>query len=102
MLPVVRVAFAPCSSCPLLHPSQLDQRISARLRRISAADDAELNLNSSEEQTVKKKVEFEAHKVVKKPTDVAFKTHTGKTVDFVASKKTKVPVHVKFKAQVKK
>ena len=49
-----------------------------------------------------KKVEFDAHKVIRKPTEVQFKTKTGEKVDFVASKKTKVPVHVKFKADVKK
>lgn len=48
-----------------------------------------------------KKVEFDAHKVVKKPTEVEFKTRDGKEVDFVARKPTKVPVHVKFKAGVK-
>ena len=46
----------------------------------------------------KKKVEFDAHKVVKKPTEVEFTTKSGETVDFVAKKPTKVPVHVKFKA----
>jgi hypothetical protein len=44
-----------------------------------------------------KKVEFDAHKVVKKPTEVGFTTKDGKEVDFVARKPTKVPVHVKFK-----
>ena len=44
-----------------------------------------------------KKVEFDAHKTVKKPTEVQFTTKGGQKVDFVASKKTKVPVHVKFK-----
>ena len=47
---------------------------------------------------MKKKVEFDAHKVVKKPTEVEFTTNDGKAVDFVARKPTKVPVHVKFKA----
>jgi hypothetical protein len=51
--------------------------------------------------TMKKRVEFDAHAVVKKPTEVKFKTTGGKKVDFVARKKTKVPVHVKFKANVK-
>jgi len=46
-----------------------------------------------------KKVEFDAHKVVKKPTEVVFKTGTGKKVDFVAEKPVKVPVHVKFKTK---
>ncbi len=50
---------------------------------------------------MKKRVEFDAHKVVKKPTEVEFTTKDGKSVDFVANKKTKVPVHVKFKARVK-
>lgn len=50
---------------------------------------------------MKKKVEFEAHKVVKQPTEVQFITKDGKNVDFVAGKKTKVPVHVKFTAQDK-
>ncbi len=50
---------------------------------------------------MKKRVEFDAHAVVKKPTEVKFKTTGGKKVDFVARKKTKVPVHVKFKANVK-
>jgi hypothetical protein len=43
-----------------------------------------------------KKVEFDAHKKVKRPTEVVFKTGEGKKVDFVAQKKVKVPVHVKF------
>ncbi len=44
-------------------------------------------------------VEFDAHKKVKMPMEVAFKTKTGKPIDFVAAKPTKVPVHVKFKAK---
>jgi len=47
---------------------------------------------------MKKKVEFDAHKIVKKPTRVDFTTKDGKSVDFVAKKPAKVPVHVKFKA----
>ena len=43
-----------------------------------------------------KRVEFDAHKTVKKPTEVEFRTNSGKKVDFVANKPTKVPVHVKF------
>ncbi len=43
-----------------------------------------------------KRVEFDAHKIVKKATEVEFKTNSGKKVDFVANKPTKVPVHVKF------
>ncbi len=50
----------------------------------------------------KKTVEFNAHKTVKKPTEVAFQTKDGKEVDFVAEKPTKVPVHVKFRAKVQK
>ena len=46
---------------------------------------------------MKKKVEFDAHKVVKKPTEVEFTTKGGKQVDFVANKPSKVPVHVRFK-----
>ena len=48
-----------------------------------------------------KKIQFEAHKTVKQPAEVKFKTSEGKKVDFVARKKTKVPVHVSFKANVK-
>jgi len=50
---------------------------------------------------VKKKVEFEAHKTVKKPAEVEFTTRGGEEVDFTARKKVKVPIHVKFKANVK-
>lgn len=52
--------------------------------------------------STKKTVEFNAHKTVKKPTEVEFKTKSGKKVDFFAGKPTKVPVHVKFKAKDKK
>jgi hypothetical protein len=51
-----------------------------------------------EKNDMTKKVEFDAHKVVKKPTEVEFTTKSGQKVDFVAKKPTKVPVHVKFKA----
>ncbi len=44
-------------------------------------------------------VQFDAHKTVKLPTEVEFKTKGGKKVDFVAEKPAKVPVHVKFKAK---
>jgi hypothetical protein len=44
-------------------------------------------------------VEFDAHKKVKQPTEIEFKTRDGKKVDFVAKKPTSVPVHVKFKAK---
>jgi len=50
---------------------------------------------------MKKRVEFEAHKIVKNPTEVEFTTRRGTEVDFVASKKTKVPVHVSFRANTK-
>ena len=46
----------------------------------------------------KEKVEFDAHKIVKKPTQVTFPTKNG-PVKFVADKPTKVPVHVKFLAK---
>ena len=46
-------------------------------------------------------VQFNAHKKVKMPTEVEFKTKSGKNVDFVAEKPTEVPVHVKFKAKDK-
>jgi hypothetical protein len=44
-----------------------------------------------------KKVEFDAHKKVKRPVEIKFKTGTGQKVDFVAKKNVKVPVHVKFR-----
>jgi len=47
----------------------------------------------------KRTVEFDAHKKVKQPTEVEFKTRNGKKVDFLANKPTSVPVHVKFKAK---
>ena len=50
----------------------------------------------------KKTVEFDAHKVEKRPQEVTFRTKAGKEVDFIADKPTKVPVHVKFKAKPKK
>ncbi len=50
---------------------------------------------------MKKRVEFDAHKVIKKPTKVAFKTNSGEKVRFTAEKPTKVPVHVSFKAKRK-
>ena len=50
---------------------------------------------------MKKMIQFDAHKTVKKPTEVEFTTRNGKEVDFVAKKRTKVPVHVRFKANVK-
>ena len=50
---------------------------------------------------MKKRVEFDAHKIVKKPTEVEFTTKDGKDIDFIANKKAKVPVHVRFRANVK-
>ncbi len=50
---------------------------------------------------MKKRVEFDAHKVVNRPTKVAFKTKSGEKVRFTAEKPTKVPVHVSFKAKRK-
>jgi hypothetical protein len=50
---------------------------------------------------MRKRIEFEAHKTVKRPTEVAFTTRDGKEADFVASKKTKVSVHMRFTANVK-
>jgi hypothetical protein len=49
----------------------------------------------------RKNVEFDAHKNIKKPTPVSFKTKNGDKVKFVAEKKAKVPVHVRFKAKPK-
>jgi hypothetical protein len=49
----------------------------------------------------KHRVEFDAHRTVKQPTEVIFATKTGQRVDFVANKPTKVPVHVSFKAKDK-
>ena len=50
---------------------------------------------------MRKKVVFDAHKIVKKRTEIEFTTKDGKDVDFMAKKKAKVPVHVRFKANVK-
>ena len=50
---------------------------------------------------MKRRVEFDAHKVVKRPTEVEFTKRDSAEVDFTARKKVKVPVHVKFKANVK-
>jgi len=49
-----------------------------------------------------KKIEFDAHKKIKKPVEVQFETKKGKKVDFVADKKVKVPVHVKFTVRDRK
>ena len=50
----------------------------------------------------RKRVEFEALKTVKKPTEVDFTTKGGKHVDFIAKKPTKEEVHVDFLARPKK
>ena len=50
---------------------------------------------------MRKKIEFDAHKIVEKRTEIEFTTKDGKDVDFMATKKAKVPVHVRFKANVK-
>ncbi len=50
---------------------------------------------------MKKRVEFDAYKVVKRLTEVEFMKRDGTDVDFTARKKMKVPVHVRFKANVK-
>jgi hypothetical protein len=50
----------------------------------------------------KKRVEFDAHKTVKKETEVKFTTKNGTKVDFEAMKPVKVPVHVKFTAKKKR
>lgn len=47
----------------------------------------------------RKRIEFEAHKTVKKPARVAFETKSGEEVSFKAKKPTKVPVHVSFLAK---
>lgn len=49
-----------------------------------------------------KKVEFDAHKKVKQPVEVKFKTRGGEKVKFVAGKKVPVPVHVKFTTRDRK
>jgi hypothetical protein len=48
---------------------------------------------------MKKRVEFDAHKMVKKATKVAFGTKSGGKVRFTAEKPTKVPVRVSFRAE---
>ncbi len=48
---------------------------------------------------MKKRVEFDAHKVVNKPTKVAFETKSGQKAHFTAENATKVPVHVSFRAK---
>lgn len=48
---------------------------------------------------MEKTAQFDAHKKVKRPTEVTFTKKDGTEVDFVAEKKVEVPVHVKFKAK---
>ena len=50
----------------------------------------------------RKRVEFDAEKIVKKTTAVEFTTKDGKQVDFIAKKPTKEEVHVDFLAKPKK
>lgn len=50
---------------------------------------------------MEKRIEFDAHKVVKKPVEVEFIKRDGTAVDFTARKKKNVPVHVRFKAKVR-
>ncbi len=50
----------------------------------------------------KRKVEFDAHKTVKRETEVQFRTKDGMRVDFLANKPVKVPIHVKFTASEKR
>jgi preprotein translocase subunit Sss1 len=50
----------------------------------------------------RKRVDFDAEKIVKKPTEVEFTTKDGTRVDFIAKKPTKEEVHVEFLAKPKK
>jgi hypothetical protein len=50
----------------------------------------------------RKRVEFDAEKFVKKPTEVEFTTKDGKHVDFTAKKPVKEEVHVDFLAKPKR
>jgi hypothetical protein len=47
----------------------------------------------------RKRIEFEAHKTVNKPTKVTFETKDGQEVKFKAQKPAKVPVRVSFLAK---
>ncbi len=49
----------------------------------------------------KHQVKFKAHKTVKEPVEVKFKTKKGTSVDFEARKPVKKIVQVKFKARDK-
>ena len=48
------------------------------------------------------RVGFTAHKTVKEPTDVTFRTKTGERVDFVARKPVQEEVEIFFLAKNKK
>jgi hypothetical protein len=58
-------------------------------------------IRNERRRLMKKKVEFDAHRIVKKRTEVEFTTKDGKDVDFTANKKAKIPVRVRFKANVR-
>jgi hypothetical protein len=60
------------------------------------------NCGNKGSKMAKHKVEFDAHKTVKKETEVEFTKRDGTPVDFLANKPTNVPVHVKFNANDKK
>ena len=47
----------------------------------------------------RKRIEFDAHKTVKRPTRVAFETKDGQEVRFTAKKPIKVPARVSFLAK---
>jgi hypothetical protein len=53
-------------------------------------------------ETKRHRVEFAAHKTVKEPTEVAFRTKAGERVDFMAKKPVKEVVEVSFFAREKK
>ncbi len=46
--------------------------------------------------------EFDAHKWMKQPTKVNFRTKDGEKVQFTARKEQQVPVQVKFKVHNRK
>jgi hypothetical protein len=52
--------------------------------------------------TTRHHVDFIATKEVKKPTEVAFKTKTGRSVDFIAKRPVEEAVRVSFIAKNKK
>jgi hypothetical protein len=59
------------------------------------------SIQNKRRRLMKKKVEFDAHRIVKQQTEVEFTTKDGKDVDFTANKRAKIPVRVRFKANVK-